>query len=168
MLLHRMALGAVLALAATVASAQLFTPDNPDWKESDVPPPPAFDSAKLIPVEVSQSSGLSFGVDPATIKITPEGIVRYVVVASSRSGAINAMYEGVRCATGNVRVYARYNRDSGWSPAANSTWQSLFASQATRYSLMIARAGICRGNAPNLSVEQTVRDLRTTPDRRFE
>ena len=43
---------------------------------------------------------LKFGVDPATIVITGDGVVRYVVVASNQEGgAINAFYEGVRCST---------------------------------------------------------------------
>ena len=31
---------------------------------------------------------LKFGIDPGTITITPDGIVRYVVVASNRSGGL--------------------------------------------------------------------------------
>ena len=36
-------------------------------------------------------------------------MVRYVVVATSDSGAVNAIYEGIRCDTGRFKVYARHN-----------------------------------------------------------
>lgn len=167
MLFFRKGLGLLLALATAGACAQLTT-DNPDWKEAEVPPPPAFDQSKLVPVEVALTSALTFGIDPATVTITNDGVVRYVVVASSRTGALNAMYEGIRCSAGDVKVYARYNRDSGWNKVTEPSWQSLYGGPGVRHSLSIARAGVCRNHAPNLSVNQILRDLRSTPDRKFE
>ncbi len=158
---------ATVFCATPVAWGKLAA-DNPDWKETNVPPPPAFNAAKLIAVEVSANSALSFGVDPATLVIAPDGVVRYVVVASSRSGAVNAMYEGVRCATGDYRVYARYNTSGGWSPVADTDWRSMYAPSPSRYTLAIAKSGVCKGNAPNLSTEHIVRDLRAGPDRKFD
>ena len=71
----------------TTASAQVFT-DPADWKESDVPPPPAYDMSKLLTFEVTRSSPLVYGVDPASFSISKtDGIVRYVVVATSRTSA---------------------------------------------------------------------------------
>ncbi len=156
-----------LALTACGVSAQLAA-DHPDWKEGQVPPPPAFSPNKLIAFDAAASSALSFGIDPATLAIGKEGVVRYVVVASSRSGAMNAMYEGIRCATGEVKVYARFNADSGWHAVSDPDWKSLYAPSPSRHSLGIARAGVCKGNAPNQSVEHILRDLRATPARKFE
>ena len=51
--------------------------------------------------------------------------MRYVVVATSTSGAVNAIYEGIRCNTGEVKVYARHNPDSGWKPARAAEWRPL-------------------------------------------
>lgn len=167
MSLCRAGLAFAMVIVAGSAFAQLATED-PDWKESQVPPPPAFNAAKLVTVDVGAASALTFGIDPATLSVTKEGIVRYVVVASSRTGALNAMYEGIRCASAEYKVYARYNAGSGWNAVSEPTWQSLYATTPSRHTLRIARAGICRGNAPNLSVEQIVRDLRTPPDKKFE
>jgi hypothetical protein len=167
MLFCRAGLACAIAMVAGSAFAQLGAVD-PDWKESQVPPPPAFDAGKLVPLEVAASSALSFGIDPATLSLTKEGIVRYVVVASSRTGALNAMYEGIRCSTSEYKVYARYNPGSGWNAVTEPTWQSLYSASPSRHTLNIARAGVCRGNAPNLTVEQIVRDLRTPPDKKFD
>ena len=70
-------------LAGNLANAQIFT-DVADWKESDVPPPPAYDMIKLLTFEVTRSSPLVYGVDPASVSISnSDGIVRYVVVATT-------------------------------------------------------------------------------------
>src|SRR5437868_9499676 len=70
--------------AAGLAQAQLF--QDPEWKETEAPPAPAFDPNKLVPVEMPPYMTLKFGIDPSTIKVTGDGVVRYVVVASHREG----------------------------------------------------------------------------------
>ncbi|MCW5649745.1 MAG: CNP1-like family protein [Ramlibacter sp.] len=152
-------LACALALSVTAAAAQL-TPDDPDWKELDAPPPPAFDLGRLVPFEVNIGSQLKFGVDPATIQIGSDGIVRYVIVAQSATGVVNAMYEGLRCSTGEVRTFARYNANSGWSPLEKAGWRSLWATQPSKHSLMFAKQGGCNGNSAPRSVAQIVRDLK--------
>lgn len=151
-----------LVLAALVvcagASAQIIEEDL-DWRESAVPAPPAFDVKRLIRLESPPGSSLSFGVDPATLSVTPEGIVRYVVVASSPGGAQNVMYEGIRCTTGQHRVYARYSTQGGWSKVLEEDWKSLFGSPATRHALNFARAGACTGRAASQSASEIVRTL---------
>ena len=161
-----LALGALaLATAAvlpTVGWAQLAA-DNPDWKESDAPPAPQFDMARLLSFDVAAASSLRFGVDPATISITPDGLVRYVVVASNSSGAMNAMYEGVRCATSEVRTYARFTTSGGWKPVVNSDWQSLAVTTLPRHSSILAKLAFCTGGrAPQASVDRIVRTLKGT------
>ena len=157
---------ALVAGAACSASAQLM-PADPDWKELEAPPPPARRTTGLIPLEVPGSS-LRFGIDPASVAIGADRVIRYVVVATSPTGAVNAMYEGLRCNTGEVRVFARHNPDSGWVPAGNSQWQALHTVPNSRYSLLIARNGACVGHGPNDSAAQIVRDLKSGVDRRFE
>ena len=165
-MLRRFVALAVLAGAAGALQAQLL-PDDPDWKEQEAPPPPALRTTGLIPLEVP-GSGLRFGIDPASVAIGSDRIIRYVVVATSPSGAVNGIYEGLRCNTGEVRVFARHNPDSGWVPANGTLWQPLHSVPNNRYSLLIARTGACLGHGPNDSAAQIVRDLRSGVDHRFE
>lgn len=159
MRLREWLIAAAWCAASFAASAQLVAAD-PDWKEQEASPPPAFDIARLIPLEVNVQSTLKYGVDPATISIGRDGIVRYVMVARSSSGTVNAMYEGLRCSSGEVRVYAHYNASSGWSRAHNGDWRSLWANHPSRHSLAFARQGGCMEHAPPLSVDAIVRSLR--------
>ena len=155
---RRFALGLMLALCGS-AWAQ-FSVEDPDWKESDAPPPPSFDMARLVQFEVSSTSSLVYGVDPASIRISQrDGLVRYVVVARSASGAVNAMYEGLRCSTAQVKTYARYSAD-GWKSVENPEWSSLYANQPSRHALAFAKAGACDNKVVTESVDVLVRRLK--------
>ncbi len=157
---------ATLALAAVGAAGQTLLPADPDWRELDAPPPPALKTERLIAIDMPLSL-LRFGVDPASVSLSSDGIVRYVVVAASSSGAINASYEGVRCATGQFKVYARHNPDSGWV-RAQGEWRSLQdPALASRHSLEIARNGACMGRGTAPTAAQIVRDLRGGVDTRY-
>ncbi|MBE7369686.1 CNP1-like family protein [Ramlibacter pallidus] len=164
--MHRRILALALACAAGAATAQFSTPD-PDWKELETPPPPALRTQGLIALDIPGSS-LRFGVDPGSIVVGTDGVVRYVVVATSPSGTVNGMYEGIRCSSGEVKVYARHNPDSGWVQVKNSDWQPLHGGTNFRYSLYLARNGVCVGHSNNGPAVQIVRDLKAPHDRRFE
>lgn len=150
-------LALAVALAAGTAHAQLVPPD-PDWKEADAPAPPTLRTDHLVALEMP-GSALRFGVDPASIQIGNDGIVRYVVVATSSSGAVNGFYEGIHCSTGEVKVYARHVPQRGWVQPQDSPWRSLQETRAAAHSLAIARNGACVGASPNQSAGQIVRDL---------
>lgn len=161
----RAAAAALAFLAAGSCFAQLVDAD-PDWKEQEVPPPPALKTERLIPLELPGSL-LNFGVDPGSVAVGGDGVVRYVVVARSSSGAVNAMYEGVRCSTGEWKVYARHSPDVGWKRVAESEWKEMSGNAQARHSLVIARTGACMGRGPNGTASQIVRDLGASVDRRF-
>jgi CNP1-like family len=146
---------ALLLAVGSMALAQLIA-DDPDWKESDVPPPPAFDLKRLVPVEMSIQSQLKWGVDPATVVITKDGVVRYVIVAQSTSGVVNAMYEGIRCNKAQFRRYARHSASGGWVKATDSDWTALRNSGVSRHPEILARSGMCDGAAPPSSVAQAM------------
>ncbi|MBC5765559.1 CNP1-like family protein [Ramlibacter albus] len=159
----RISLAAACALAAPLAFAQLGTQD-PDWKEVDAPPPPALRTEKLIEVEVPRAT-LNYGVDPASVSVGKDGIVRYVVVASAPGGPVSGIYEGIRCGTAEVKVYARHNAGSGWKPVVGGDWRPIHDG-AFRHSLYIARNGACSGHTPGASATQVVRELSAGVDRR--
>ena len=146
-------IGLLLACALSASAWAQLTPDDPDWKELETPPPPAFDIGKLVTFDVSATSSLVFGIDPASIRISQaDGVVRYVMVASSASGAQNVMYEGIRCATGELKTYARYAPEGGWKAVSQPEWRSLFSNMPSKHALQFARAGGC----DNASVPQSV------------
>jgi hypothetical protein len=149
-----------LALLAGHASAQvLFT--DPDWKESEAPPPPAFNQGQLLPITMPSYVSLQFGLDPATLRITPDGIIRYVVVASNATGSLTAMYEGIQCATWKVKTYARYATNGQWSLVKEPKWQDLGDNLPSKHAIALARQGICEsGSIAASSVANIVQSLK--------
>jgi hypothetical protein len=137
---------------------------EPDWKEMEAPPPPALRKDGLVPIEVSGGTELRWGVDPKSISVGADRIVRYVVVASTRS-VTNAAYEGLNCDRGEYRVYAR-SSGQGWH-VVETEWKPLSGDGEARHVRVIARAGACQGQAPNGSAAQIVRDLGTQQGTKF-
>jgi hypothetical protein len=151
----------VLLLGLSTSVWSQFAFDEPEWKESDLPPPPAFDVGKLVGLEVSPNSSLVYGVDPASISMTQsDGVVRYVMVATSASGARNVMYEGIRCSTGEFKTYARYAADGTWTFVSNPEWRSMFGNLPSKHPLRLAKAGACDNAAPAISVKEIVSRLK--------
>jgi hypothetical protein len=152
------ACGLLLSLSSAVWAQ--FAVEDAEWKESEVPPPPAFDVGRLVTFEVSPNSSLVYGVDPASISISKnDGVVRYVMVASSASGARNVMYEGLRCATGEFKTYARYSSEGRWSMVSDAQWRPLVG-MPSKHALRFAQAGACDNAALPLSVNALVRRLK--------
>ena len=130
-----------------------------EWNESDVPPPPTFDEKRLLAIEMPPYLSLQYGIDPATITVTRDGVVRYVVVASNKAGgATNAFYEGVRCSSEEVKQYARFNQGA-WHNVSNPEWKRINV-RNSRYAKELAEQALCRGHAPRTSVGEMVRQIK--------
>ncbi|MEJ7929033.1 CNP1-like family protein [Ramlibacter sp. AN1015] len=158
---RRIGLSALLLSSAVGVAAAA----DGEWQEAEAPAPPALRTSELIHIEVPRSE-LRFGVQPDSVSIGADDVVRYTVVATSRSGAVNAMYEGIRCVSGEVKVYARHI-DGTWAPTKEHDWQSLHGNAAHRHSLAVARQGACVGRGANRPARQILRDLAAPVDERF-
>ncbi len=147
------------ALLAGNAWAQT-TGDEPVWKDGSPAVPPAFDARRVVPLEMPRGLTLTVGVDPDTISITPDGVVRYVVVTSNAGAVMGVMYEGLHCATRSNRVYARYTPDGAWTSHPDAPWRDNSETPGSRHALAFARTAACKGTSPNDSVRSIVHALR--------
>lgn len=148
-------LGAALSAHAdwnTVEQDELEKPES-EFKV------PEFDLKRLIQLELNKTSSMQFGIDPQTIEVTSDWLVRYVVVASSPSGARNISYEGIRCQTAEVKTYARYN-DGKWLPVAKPVWYPLQA-MPSKHALQFAKQAACDGKGPVRTTNQIIYQLKT-------
>ena len=156
-------LAALLLSTSMGAHAQYANADIADWKEDTVPPPPAYRLSGLIEIEMPRTASVKMGVDPKTIVLNhTSGIVRYVVVARGPS-AVNATYEGIRCATGEYRVYARQVQGNPWSPSGENDWKSMRGQTSimVQHPFRLARDGICIGTGVRQTVADMVRELKS-------
>ncbi|NBW48570.1 MAG: hypothetical protein EBR49_00510 [Betaproteobacteria bacterium] len=140
--LKRSVVGWALALVSGLACAQNSL-DNPDWVEEKGPPAPAFSVAKVLPLEMPNFVTVKVGIDPNTIYVGNDGIVRYVAVMTNSTGTSNAVYEGIRCLTGEVKTYARAGSNGIWSPVSTPVWRDLLDNLGSQHARMFSRQAAC-------------------------
>ena len=75
------------------------------------------------------------------------------------------MYEGIRCATGEFKTYARYSPEGRWNMVSDPEWRSLFGNMPSKHALRFAQAGACDNAALPLSVDALVRQLKNPNSR---
>lgn len=159
---------------AAVAASTMPTSRNDEeekpWEEAQWTPPAQFDLGKLRTFRLEQTTTMEFGIEPSTLQVGSDGVIRYVFVARSASGALNVLYEGLRCQTAETRIYARWDPSSGWRQSTSNSeasWQPLSFRGATRRQMFMARAGLCDGPTPNNPPSRMLNELeRGKPDLR--
>lgn len=147
-----------MALFAAAAWSQ--TPvDVPEWAEEKIAPPPSFSKDKLIPIEMPRYVTLKVGIDPETVVAGADSVVRYVVVMRNASGSSNAAYEGIFCAKGEVKTYARTSASGTWVPVPEPEWKPLTDNLPSKHAYAIAQQGACDGRTPGRR-EDIIKSLR--------
>jgi hypothetical protein len=99
--------------------------EKKEWVELEVKPPPYPKRENLIPFEVSAASSNRFYIDPESISVGSDGVVRYTLVIRGPTGAENISYEGIRCETREQKYYAFGRRDGSWSSARSGAWRRI-------------------------------------------
>jgi CNP1-like family len=161
---------ASLVISFTLAApvyAQLLATD-PDWKESEAPPPPALNLKGLLPFEVTAVSNLTWALDPASTTIVGDGLVRYVVVARSQTGVVNALYEVINCSKGEFKTYARIvGKDAdlaskAWVTVQDPKWVSFYDGLPSKHAPALAQQAVCTGKSAVQTVDEIVSALKRT------
>lgn len=117
--------------------------DNPDWTEEKVPPPPAFSNDRLIQLDMPSYVSVRVGVDPETIVVGRDGVVRYVIVMRNTTGNTSAVYEGIRCFSNEVKTYARKSGSGDWSYVQTPAWIWLADNMPSHHAQVFAHQGGC-------------------------
>jgi hypothetical protein len=112
-----------------------------------------------ISIDMPNYVTLDVGIDPATVAVGTDGVVRYVVVMRNGSGSTNASYEGIRCTTDEVKTYARTNSAGSWIAIATPRWRSITENLPSKHAFAIARQGACSTHLSS-PLDETLRALR--------
>ena len=130
-----------MCFAAVVASQ---TPiDASAWSEDTVPPPPRFSTDQLVPIDMPPYVTLRVGIDPETLFVGTDGVVRYVVVMRNSTGSEQAAYEGILCTKGEVKTYARFGAMGKWTAVEQPQWRPMTDNLGSRHAYAIAQQGGC-------------------------
>jgi len=135
----------LLALLAPYASSANTDDADTDVlkAESPVVLPAPFQKNNLLSFYVSPTTTLDFAVDAKSVSVTEEGIVRFVLVVTSQSGASNISYEGIRCSTGERKLYAVGQTNGSWTAARRDVWETIIDRGINRQHAALAKDYFC-------------------------
>lgn len=102
--------------------------DTAKWNEVQHQLPPYPKPENFIPITLGARSGNEFFVDYASVSAGADGVVRYGMVVRSPSGAETVSFEGMRCVTGERKLYAFGHKDDKggeWSRNRHAKWEPI-------------------------------------------
>jgi hypothetical protein len=130
------------------------------WAELKTVLPPYPKPASLAEFPVSGATTNRFLLDADTLSIGSDGVVRYVLVVRSPSGAENVSYEGIRCETRETKYYAFGQRNGSWSPVKDAQWRYIEYREANRQHGVLFKDIVCAEAALPFTKQEIVRRLR--------
>ncbi len=130
------------------------------WVELSTQLPPYPKAENLIPFNVSSATRNRFFIDAASISAGDDKVVRYTVVIEAAGGAQNVSFEGIRCDSGERRIYAYGHPDSTWSKARNAEWAPIEFRSLLSYQKALYEDHFCRNGLRVKDAAQAVDSLR--------
>lgn len=117
----------------------------PVESEFTLPAPPQKSS--LLPFYVSPTTTLDFAIDAKSLSVSNDGIVRYTLVITSKAGASNISYEGIRCASAEKKLYATGKSDGSWSASRRDAWMPIVDVGSNRQHAALTKDYFCDGSS---------------------
>lgn len=122
---------------------------------------PAYPSAEsLLPFTVSSATRNRYFVDAASIDVGADGVIRYTAVIEAAGGAKNVSYEGLRCESGEYRLYAYGHPDGTWSKARHADWEAIKFHSLLSYQKVLYEDYFCPGGIQVRDSKEAIRNLR--------
>lgn len=130
-----------------------------NWQENPVSLPGYPKPGSLLGFDVSAATDFRFSIDSTSISVGSDGVVRYVLVARSPSGAENVSYEGIRCKSAEYRIYATGRRDGTWTKGQDARWRPIRGA-AVNWHRALAQDYFCPQGFPIYSAAEGVDALK--------
>lgn len=115
------------------------------WTELSARIPPYPDVEAALPFFVSAATDLEFFVDPASLSVGEDGVVRYTLLVRSPQGALNVSFEGIRCRTAEYKLYAFGHPDGRWTKNRYAEWRPIRYKDRNRHHLVLYDDFFCPG-----------------------
>jgi hypothetical protein len=110
-----------------------FEDESKPWQEIQAQLPASAKPDRLHSFEVSRLNRHRHYLDLASLSAGEDGVVRYTVLVRTEGGAENISYEGMRCETGERKIYAFGRPDGTWSRNKYARWDPIETRRETSY-----------------------------------
>lgn len=114
-----------LSMLGLPGLASAYDEEETAWQEDAVVFPEMPPAERMKALYVSPTATNRFFVDPVSLTVGGDGVIRYVMLVETPGGARNMTYEGLRCSTREKRIYATGRRDGSWSTSRNDAWEKI-------------------------------------------
>jgi hypothetical protein len=121
----------LLAAIAVPAAAQWrsfdseFDEEKKPWSEIEAQLPAYPRTENLLRFEGGAPSANRFYIDAPSLSVGEDGVVRYTLMIRAAGGATNVSFEGIRCATGEHKLYAVGRSGGKWMRARDPAWRPI-------------------------------------------
>lgn len=114
------------------------------WQEQVVPLPPFPRAQDLIPFRAdSGDPDYRYYIDVNSVSLAADEVLRYTVIIQSPIGSSNIIYEGIRCATDEVKMLAYGTRDGHFARMADPQWTFYRSPGAMDYRKSLIEIYVC-------------------------
>lgn len=152
---------ACLALFLASGTALSVPEEGSAWQEEALVLPRFPIVANGIAVDPGPAVRHAYFVDPESVSVGGDGVVRYSLIIRSSSGVESHSYEGIRCATGERRIYATGTTSGGaWVPARQGGWSVLRINAANPIGVLLYTDFFCPERVVVFNREEALRNLR--------
>lgn len=162
------------AVLLFVLSASVSADEDTGWNWGPVVAPPAWkEEVPHLPVYPQNNRLLEFPadlpgydyrvfIDPDSLTVGSDRVVRYTLVIVSSSGVQNISYEGVHCGKHQYRRYA-YGADGTWHPIDASPWHKVTDTGMDHYRHVLYWDYLCNPLRTNRDAAEIIRRIRHAP-----
>jgi hypothetical protein len=164
-----------VALCVLAAACGAPPEDKSDWERAHERVLPQAEDELVLPAYPKEEDLVEFAVgapgefrffiDAASLGFGADGVVRYTLIARSASGAENVTYEGLRCSTAEVRIYA-LGHGRGWVLGTGG-WRVVQPGGAQRWHRALHREYFCSPRQRVTNRRDAVDSLRRKPPTEF-
>ena len=152
------ALSVLSLLPASGLQAADLEEDDREWHEVALQLPDAPKPENLL--DFYKSASQSFAIDTKSLTVAKDGTIRYALVATSSAGAKNISYEGLRCQTYEVKLYAFGRPDGSWSRSRRNQWETISNTGANKQHSTLYTDYFCEGRTIAGKAEVLLEKLR--------
>jgi hypothetical protein len=142
-----------------------FDANKKPWKEVEALIPAFPEDAGLKAFVVSATSPHRHYIDYPSVSVGEDAVVRYTVVVRTAGGAEHVNFEGMRCATGEYKIYAFGRRNvqgkGEWTRNKYSRWSIIQDRAADSYHRELFYSYFCAGGFGDPSLERVQRWLKS-------
>lgn len=137
-------------------------PDDHPLKEQSIELPPYPERDRLLELDIDTGvNPYRYYLDPVSLSVGDDRVVRFTSVIISPGGVWNVTYEGLHCGDRSYRRFA-YGSGKQWHPLHATAWQPVTGSGTQRYRKSLYEKYMCPTAEPARNPAQILRRLRTS------